>query len=180
MLVDQVDRPRLLILVDVIRAAVLTVLVLTGDVSVAIIIAASVVLGTGETIAVTAAQSMLPMVVDRRPAQLQRANSRLQASRTVGREFVGSSLGGIMFAVASWIPFLANAVSFAASSAIIGLWGDYRPAGDERSRRSGGRGGDRRRAAKASRCGGGDRLAPSPTRVRRATPRSWRRGPADS
>src|SRR3712207_2424545 len=65
---DRVDRRLLVVAVDALRAAVLTVLVLllvTGRVDVGVVLATSFVLGVAEVFADTTGATLLPMVVPR-------------------------------------------------------------------------------------------------------------------
>jgi MFS family permease len=118
-LVDRVDRARLLRDVQLARALVvgaLVVLVLTDAVSIWAIYLTALLLGIGEVVADTAIQSLVPSVVEDR--NLERTNGRLLAAEAVGNEFVGPATGGLLFAAARFVPFLFDAVSFAASAAL--------------------------------------------------------------
>src|SRR6266498_1465985 len=70
---------------------------------------------------VDAAQSLIPALVTRDTQRLERANSQLYGAQTVSQNFAGPPAGGFLFALAAWVPFLVDAVSFAASSALIAL-----------------------------------------------------------
>jgi hypothetical protein len=108
-----------------------------GWASIPLLVAAGLLLGTGQTLFDTASQSLIPAVVSRDQAMLERANSRLYATTTVGRSLAGPPAGGFLFAVAAWVPFGADAVSFVASSALIAaIRGRYAPsrAGAPRTR----------------------------------------------
>jgi hypothetical protein len=107
----------LLIAVDAARAVVVLVLavtVLTGVVNLAIVCAASALLGLGETVFVVAAQSFLPAVVT--PARLAAANGRLHVAQLIFRDSIGQPLGGLVFVALAALPFLIDGVSF-----IIGM-----------------------------------------------------------
>jgi predicted MFS family arabinose efflux permease len=59
----------------------------------------------------------------------------------VGQHFVGPPAGGLLFSLAAWIPFLVDALSFAASSALVAtVRGQFRPQGAADSARPGLRG----------------------------------------
>ncbi len=119
-LVDRVDRRRLMVGVDTIRALVtagVAVGVLTGAMSLPLLLVLLLVLGTGEVIASNASLALLPAVVE--PAGLERANGRLQASDVVGNTLVGPPLAGVLIALALAAPFVADAVSFAASALLV-------------------------------------------------------------
>jgi len=70
-----------------------------------------------ETVFITASQSAIPSFVA--ADQLDDANGRLQAADDVGREFVGPPLGSLIFRLATWIPFVADAVSYLVSAVLL-------------------------------------------------------------
>src|SRR3712207_1837960 len=91
-LADRVDRRLLVVVVDLLRAAVLALLVgalVTGVVNVPVVLATTFVLGVAEVFADTTGATLLPMVVPR--ADLGIGNARLMAGtrseeRRVGKE----------------------------------------------------------------------------------------------
>jgi predicted MFS family arabinose efflux permease len=119
----------------------LTVAVLAGWATIPLLAVAGFLVGAGQTLVENAAQAMVVAVVGRDPRRLERANGRLVASLTVGQQLAGPPLGSAAFAVAAWLPFLADAASFAASAALIATIGrHFRPEGtpvpDPSARRS--------------------------------------------
>jgi MFS family permease len=121
-LVDRWDRRRVLWLTDAYRALVLVALtaaILAGWVSIPLLGAAGFLLAVGGTLLTPATMSILPGLVSREPARLERANSRLAAARTVGDNFLGPPAGGAPFSLARWLPFAADTISFAASAALL-------------------------------------------------------------
>jgi MFS family permease len=130
-LVDRLDRRRVMWTVDATRAAVvgaLTVAVLAGWASIPLLAAAGFLVGAGQTLVENAAQAMVVAVVGRDPRRLERANGRLVASLTVGQQLAGPPLGSAAFAVAPWLPFLADAASFGASAALVAtIPGQFHP-----------------------------------------------------
>lgn len=129
-LVDRVDRRRLMVAVDWARAAamgVLAVAILGGWSSIVLLDLVLFLINTGETAFEPAAQSMLPAVVSR--DQLERANGWLVGGLTLSRYMIAGPLGGFLFVVAASIPFFANAGTYAASAVLVGLvGGSYRAA----------------------------------------------------
>jgi MFS family permease len=116
-LVDRVDRPRLLRNVQIARVAVmlaLTVLVLTGQASMPALYIAALLIGIGEVIADTTIQALVPVLVP--DAELDTINGRLLTAETVGNEFAGPAAGGVLFGAARFLPFAVDTVSFAASA----------------------------------------------------------------
>lgn len=130
-LVDRLDRRRVMVTVDWVRAAAigtLGVAVALDRRSVALLYAVSFLLGTGETLFRSASQAMLPAVVP--VPLLERANGRLNAARTAAHDMLAGPLGGLLFAAAAATPFLLDAGSFAAGAVLVGLLpGTFRAAG---------------------------------------------------
>lgn len=123
-LVDRVDRRRLMMAVDWARTAamgVLAVAILAGWSSIVLLDLVLFLINTGETAFEPAAQSMVPAVVRR--DQLERANGWLVGGLTLSRYMIAGPLGGFMFVVAASIPFFANAGTYAASAVLVGLVG---------------------------------------------------------
>ena len=128
-LVDRVDRRRLMIIVDwsrVLAMGVLAAAVLTGRASIALLYVVLFVVNTGEILFRTASQAMIPTVVP--AARLERANGWLVGGDTVAQQMLAGPVGGLLFAVAAGLPFLANAGTFAASALLVAwIAGSYRP-----------------------------------------------------
>ncbi|WP_028193434.1 MFS transporter [Salinispora pacifica] len=108
-------RPRaLLAQADTARVVVLGVLVVAVAMdwaSLPLVLLASFLLGVGETVRDTAAQTALPGLVPER--LLERANGRLVAGEIVGNEFVGPPVGAALFVAGATLPFAANGASLA-------------------------------------------------------------------
>jgi MFS family permease len=128
-LVDRVDRRRLMLVIDWVRVAamaVLTVAVATGQAVIPALYAVLFIINAGEIVFRSASQAMVPAVVPREG--LERANGWLQGGETLTGNMVAGPLGGFLFAVAVSLPFLANAITYAVSAVLIGLVaGSYRP-----------------------------------------------------
>lgn len=126
-LVDRWDRRLVIVVVDVLRALVIGGLgaaVLLGWDALWWVYAAAVALGVGETLADTAAQTILPAVVPER--ELERANGRLFAAQIVTNQFAGPPLGGFLFAVAASAPLFFDGATFLVSAALLAsLRGDF-------------------------------------------------------
>ncbi|WBB46757.1 MFS transporter [Verrucosispora sp. WMMA2044] len=118
--VDRLDRRRLVVTVNLVRAAALTTLALTiatGTVTVAVCYAVLFLLGTGETLADTAMGALLPSVVA--PDRLSSANARLYATFTIGNQFVAKPLGAWLFVIAAAAPFGLNALTFVLAAVLL-------------------------------------------------------------
>ena len=129
-LVDRVDRRRLMVMIDWIRVAVMAVLataLLAGWSSIALLDAALFLINTGEIIFRSASQAMIPAVVPR--ARLERANGWLVGGTTLMQNMIAGPLGGFLFVLAACVPFYVNAGTYAASAVLVGLVaGTYRAA----------------------------------------------------
>jgi MFS family permease len=128
-LIDRVDRRRAMIAANLARAVVVAAmgaLVLFGTVSIWVVYLAALLIGTAETVADSAANVLVPALVER--DRLESANSRLQACEIVGQTFLGGPIGSAAFAVFAVFPFLLNSVGFALAAALLlGLAGGHRP-----------------------------------------------------
>ena len=120
--VDRLDRRRLVLAVNLVRAAVLTALtvaVATGAGTVPLIYLAFFVLGTAETLADNASITLLSTVV---PAKaLPSANARLMGTQILANQMVGPPLGAWLFVAAAALPFGANAATFLVAAGLISL-----------------------------------------------------------
>jgi MFS family permease len=143
-LVDRVDRRRLMMTIDWTRVAAMGVLataLLTGWSSIALLDAVLFVINTGEVVFRSASQAMIPAVVPR--ARLEQANGWLVGGTTVMQQMIAGPLGGFLFVLAACAPFFVNAATYAASAVLVGLVaGTYRAsrpaaAADHASRRAG-------------------------------------------
>ena len=108
---DRIDRRRIVVAVDLVRVAVLAVLttaVVTGSVSIAVVLLALLALGTAETFADNASAALLPMVVDRDDLAL--ANSRLQVGFLTVNQLAGPPIGAALFTLGSAWPFATQAL----------------------------------------------------------------------
>jgi MFS family permease len=128
-LADRLDRKRTMVRVDLLRVVVMGAIAAAVAADVAeiwLLYVAALVLGVGETLFDTAAQSILPSVVAR--DQLSAANGRLQGVELVANAFVGPSLGGLLAALALAGAFAASSGAYAiAALLLVGLAGSFRP-----------------------------------------------------
>ncbi len=128
-LADRVDRRRLMVVANLLRFGVTTLValgVLTGTMRLPLLYLAALLLGAGEVAYDNAAQSILPAVVP--PERLERANGTLWTAEVVVNRFVGPPVGGVLIGVGLALPFLIDAASFLASAALLLLVaGTFRP-----------------------------------------------------
>lgn len=128
-LVDRLDRRKAMIVANLARAAAiggLAALAAFGTVTIVVIYAAALLVGTAETVADSTANVLIPSVID--DNRLERANSKLQATEIVGQTFLGGPVGSLSFAVFAAFPFLLDTAGFALGAVLlVPLVGNYRP-----------------------------------------------------
>jgi MFS family permease len=128
---DRVDRRRMVALVNLGRALVLSVLValiLTGNVSILAVLGVLFILGAAETFSDSASSTLLPSLVEKRDLGI--ANARMQGAFLLTNQLIAPPIGAALFAVGMALPFAANAAAFALGALLIS-----RIAGNMRSER---------------------------------------------
>ena len=119
-LADRLNRKWLLVTIELLQFALLggyACCLLAGLDSLAAIYAVAFVLGALTVAFDCASAAAVPSLVTTH--LLVKANSRLDSVDLAGEEMVGRAIGGIAFAFARVVPFLADALSFLASAAIL-------------------------------------------------------------
>lgn len=128
-IVDRVDRLRLMITADLVRAfafAGIAVVIAIDGMTLTTLYLSMFGIGVLETIFDTSSMSMTPALV--RKEQLELANARTNGANVAANEFVGPMLGATLFAVGAAAPFGVNAATFAVSLGILAtVGGRYRP-----------------------------------------------------
>src|SRR5215203_3912432 len=128
-LADRIDRRRTMLAVAVMRtvvAAALAVGVVADLVDLPILYLTSFALGIGETLFDTAAQSVMPSVVER--DQVSKANGRLFAAELTANQFIGPPLGGLLASIAIAYAFAGAAIAFVVGVLGLALMrGSFRP-----------------------------------------------------
>ncbi|HEX2622343.1 MAG TPA: MFS transporter [Phototrophicaceae bacterium] len=129
-LADRLDRRLMMIGANLLRVAVLALLVvviLTNSITLPLLYGIALILGIAETLADTAGSSILPSVVGK--SDLERANAHLVGVTTLTNEFIGPPLGGALAALSLGLAFAtSSALYLAAAIAILLLTGSYTPA----------------------------------------------------
>ena len=108
---DRLDRRLVVVVVDLVRSAVLALLcvaIVTGAVSVPVVLVSLFLLGTAEVFADNASSTLLPMLVRR--DDLAVGNARLQAGFLTVNQLAGPPLGAALFAAGAVWPFASQAV----------------------------------------------------------------------
>lgn len=110
-LADRLDRRAIMVFANLARAAVLMLLagaILTGSVTVWVVLVAMFLLGTAETFVDITAGTLLPMIVT--PDQLGVANARLSVGHITMNQLAGPPVGAALFAAGVASPFVAQAL----------------------------------------------------------------------
>jgi MFS family permease len=121
-LVDRVDRARLMVVIDVVRLVALGVLgalVATGRQSTAVLYAVLFLVNAGEVVFRSASQAVVPSVVPR--SSLERANGWLIGGTLVMQQMVAGPVAGFLVVWAASSPFLANAGTYALSAVLVAV-----------------------------------------------------------
>lgn len=143
---DRVDRRRLILAMDVIRAlafagAALALVLATplppapgtglaAPWAFAALLLAAAVVGSAEVFRDNAAQTILPSLVPH--DRLEQANGRLWSVELTGNALIGPALGALLVAVWVPLPFAVNALAYALAALLIAaLAGSFRPARTE-------------------------------------------------
>lgn len=117
---DRLDRRMIVVTVNVLRAVVLLVIaasIVTGAVSIAVLLVALFLLGTAEVFADNSSQTLLPMLVRRQDLAL--ANARIQAGFITVNQLAGPPLGAALFAAGMAWPFIGQAILVALGAVLI-------------------------------------------------------------
>ncbi len=139
---DRVDRRRLILAMDVVRAlafgAAGLVIWLSQPLAAPVedgtsmpvlfgaLLGCALVVGIAEVFRDNAAQTMLPAMVP--AAQLERANGRLWSVELVGNSLLGPALGAFLIASVIWLPFVLNAVVFVVATLLmLSVRGQFMP-----------------------------------------------------
>jgi MFS family permease len=105
-LADRVDRRRMVLLANLLRAVVLAVLVaaiVTGTISITVLLVALFAVGVAEVFADTGWRAVLPMIVAK--ADLGLGNARQMSGFLVANQLIGPAVGASLFALGSAVPF---------------------------------------------------------------------------
>ncbi len=142
---DRHDRRRIVAGVNLFRALVLIVLtamIVTASVNIAIVLFILFVLGTAETFADAASSTLIPSLVARE--DLGVANARQTGATLLLNQLVTPPIGAFLFAIGMFLPFGVNAIGFALGavlvSRVVGSTRPERPAGPSHLRQEIGEG----------------------------------------
>ncbi|MGW5875108.1 MFS transporter [Nocardiopsis terrae] len=118
--VDRVDRGRLMVLTNLGRGGALValaLLIVTGHASIWVLYAVMFTVMVCEVFYDLAGRAMLPDIA---PAgAIDRANSRLVGGQTVTQQFAGGPVAGFLFAVAAFLPLAVNAGAYVLGALVL-------------------------------------------------------------
>ena len=117
---DRLDRRQMVVVVNLGRAVVLAALVATivsGTVNIAVVLIALFVLGTAETFADAASNTLIPSLVAREDLGI--ANARMQGGFLLTNQLLAPPIGAFLFAAGMALPFATNAACFALGALLV-------------------------------------------------------------
>ena len=117
---DRLDRRLLVVAMNLLRAAILAVLsvaILSGTVSIGLVLGLLFVLASAEVFADNTTNTLLPMLVAR--DDLPIANARIQTGFVTLNQLAGPPLGAALFAAGMALPFIGHAVLVAAGALLV-------------------------------------------------------------
>lgn len=126
--VDRYNRQRLMIVANIVRAMLFSVIAVTaanGSLSIGVLVVLLLAVGCCEVVFDSSAQAFLPSIVD--DAQLPRANGVLYATEVVCNGFLGLPFGAWLWVIAVGVPFGVNAASFALAAFVVATITPSRP-----------------------------------------------------
>ncbi|MEY4401537.1 MAG: hypothetical protein RL072_1402 [Actinomycetota bacterium] len=119
-MVDRVERKRLLVLSSVSRGAlyaVVALLIMANQLNIWTLVVLIAVIASFEVVFDMSAQAFLPSLVESH--LLERANGRLYSVEVVSNSFLGLPIGALLYAVAAFSPFGIQALSLLFAAMLI-------------------------------------------------------------
>lgn len=126
---DRYDRRQLRVVLDVTRTVVvatLAVLVAVDAATLVTLYLAAAAMASAESVVDSSSMALVPALVD--DVDLERGGARLAATELTMGSLIGPPLGGVLFAAALWLPFGADAITFAVAALLAAaIPGTFRP-----------------------------------------------------
>lgn len=113
LLVDKADKRLIVTGTNSLRfviAGLVALAISTDTITIYWLLLATFIIGTCEVAADTAAQSLIPVILEKK--NFERANSRINIAETVIQNFIGAPLSGFLYATAIVLPFILNSLGF--------------------------------------------------------------------
>ena len=113
LIVDRTDKRLLITFTNSMRfitAGLVALAISTDTITIYWLLLATFLIGTCEVATDTAAQSLIPVILDKK--NFEKANSRMNIAETVIQNFIGAPLSGFLYATAIVLPFILNSLGF--------------------------------------------------------------------
>lgn len=113
LIVDRSDKRILVTFTNSIRfitVGLVALAISTDTITIYWLLFATFLIGTCEVATDTAAQSLIPVILDKK--NFEQANSRMNIAETVIQNFIGAPLSGFLYATAIVLPFILNSLGF--------------------------------------------------------------------
>ncbi|GAB3821453.1 MFS family permease [Kribbella italica] len=139
-LVDRWPHRTTLVTADLARGiavGLIATLMLLDTISVPVLAIGAFVVMAGAVFHGAAAQSTVADLTDHDPDLRNRVNGAVSTAETTGASLVGPPVGSAVFVLAPWLPFLADAISFIVSAALLRTVPKRRPAPENESAQPG-------------------------------------------
>jgi MFS family permease len=128
---DRLNRRLIVVFVDLARGlmiGVLAVTVLTGEVSIGLVLVTMFLLGSAEVFSDNASATLLPMLVARQDLTI--GNARLQGGFVTMQQLAGPPIGAALFALGMSLPFFGEAVLVTGGALLVSRVRVAAPASD--------------------------------------------------
>ena len=113
LIVDRSNKRLLVTFTNSIRfitAGLVALAISTDTITIYWLLLATFLVGTCEVATDTAAQSLIPVILDKK--NFEKANSRMNIAETVIQNFIGAPLSGLLYATAIVLPFVLNSLGY--------------------------------------------------------------------
>jgi len=120
LIVDRSDKRLLIAFTNLIRfitAGLVALSISTDTITIYWLLLATFLIGTCEVAADTAAQSLIPVILEKK--NFETANSRMNIAQTVIQNFIGAPLSGFLYATAVVLPFILNSLGFLVAAIFV-------------------------------------------------------------
>jgi MFS family permease len=120
LIVDRTDKRLLITFTNSMRfitAGLVALAISTDTITIYWLLLATFLIGTCEVATDTAAQSLIPVLLDKK--NYEKGNSRLNIAETVIQNFIGAPLSGFLYATAIVLPFILNSLGFLVAAIFV-------------------------------------------------------------
>jgi MFS family permease len=120
LIVDRSNKRLLVTFTNLIRfitAGLVALAISTDTITIYWLLLATFLIGTCEVATDTAAQSLIPVILDKK--NFEKANSRMNIAQTVIQNFIGAPLSGFLYATAVVLPFILNSLGFLVAAIFV-------------------------------------------------------------